>query len=263
MLSACVLSVYLCRRFAILSDYALSIFAVFLYVCLCCRNCLLCSLFMSYTYAWCVGFSNDGPPSLLVLVYSCSLCCKQYRHVYARCVLFLWVLLLSYLFSLSALSVACHLLKVPVFALVNDTIWLWYICWSVVTSPLFWCTGVECPTNTNGTDVPTGCGCSVGFWGSILPTDESPFYSGQCVGVFNLLLVWCVMVVHESSGLIFSFLIWSGALLFLCSYLLWSFPLSFAFASPASSCLLLSSVLSCVAFSLILSDALCVQRLRW
>jgi len=42
------------------------------------------------------------------------------------------------------------------------------------------CTAINCPVNSSGTNVPTGCTCDAGFSGTIVATQSSPYYSGSC-----------------------------------------------------------------------------------
>ena len=41
---------------------------------------------------------------------------------------------------------------------------------------------VDCPANSNGIAVDTGCDCNAGFSGSVSATTASPFYVSTCAG---------------------------------------------------------------------------------
>jgi hypothetical protein len=41
---------------------------------------------------------------------------------------------------------------------------------------------VPCPANSIGTDVPSGCVCGVGFFGTVTPATTSPYYQCNCTG---------------------------------------------------------------------------------
>jgi len=45
------------------------------------------------------------------------------------------------------------------------------------------CKVVPCPDGSEGENVKLGCTCREGFVGSIVPSDEEPYYSGQCFKV--------------------------------------------------------------------------------
>ena len=61
------------------------------------------------------------------------------------------------------------------------------VCWHVVIGMhmplLLTTTAVSCPTNSNGTDVPSGCTCNAGYNGVVTATTTAPYYTSTCAGM--------------------------------------------------------------------------------
>eukprot|EP00047_Mylnosiga_fluctuans_P023527 m.139504 g.139504 ORF g.139504 m.139504 type:complete len:734 (+) comp9616_c0_seq11:19-2220(+) len=47
----------------------------------------------------------------------------------------------------------------------------------------FTCAAVDCPSNSNGINIPSGCACNAGYSGTIIPTTTAPYFSGKCLPV--------------------------------------------------------------------------------
>ena len=48
------------------------------------------------------------------------------------------------------------------------------------------CIAVACPANSDGDDVPAGCGCNAGYSGSVTASTDAPFYESSCAGTVCL-----------------------------------------------------------------------------